>query len=123
MLSWSYRYRRYPPISGQSHSIGWRGLLVIGVLPALLVFYIRRYVKEPEIWAENRAIQREQRREVRAPLFDIFKLNVLGNTLNACWWMASGFVIGYSIGGLFPTYPIIAFFAINVSVSQRPRRL
>ena len=29
-------------------SIGWRGLLVIGVLPALVVVYIRRYVKEPE---------------------------------------------------------------------------
>ena len=29
---------------------------------------------------------------------------MLGNTLNACWWMASGFVVGYSIGGLFPTH-------------------
>jgi SHS family lactate transporter-like MFS transporter len=86
------------------NAIGWRGLLIMGVLPALVVVYIRQYVKEPEIWAQNRAIQREQQREVRAPLFNIFKLGVLGNTLNACWWMASGFVIGYSIGGLFPTY-------------------
>jgi MFS transporter, SHS family, lactate transporter len=85
-------------------AIGWRGLLILGVLPALLVVYVRRYVKEPEIWARNRTIQREQRREVRAPLLNIFKVNALGNTLNACWWMASGFVIGYSIGGLFPTY-------------------
>ena len=85
-------------------AIGWRGLLILGVLPALLVVYVRRYVKEPEIWAQNRTIQREQRREVRAPLLNIFKVSALGNTLNACWWMASGFVIGYSIGGLFPTY-------------------
>jgi SHS family lactate transporter-like MFS transporter len=85
-------------------AIGWRGLLILGVLPALLVVYVRRYVKEPEIWAQNRTIQREQKREVRAPLLNIFKANALGNTLNACWWMASGFVIGYSIGGLFPTY-------------------
>ena len=28
-------------------SIGWRGLLLIGVLPALLIVYIRKYVKEP----------------------------------------------------------------------------
>ena len=82
-------------------SIGWRGLLVMGVLPALAVVYIRRYVKEPEIWAQNRAIQREQKSEVRAPLFSIFKRDVLGNTLNACWWMASGFVVGYSIGACF----------------------
>ncbi len=85
-------------------AIGWRGLLVIGVLPALLVVYIRRYVKEPEVWVKNRAIQREQSREVRTPLFSIFKRGLLGNTMNACWWMASGFVIGYSIGGMFPTY-------------------
>jgi hypothetical protein len=35
-------------------SIGWRSLLIIGVLPALLVVYIRRYVKEPEVWVKNR---------------------------------------------------------------------
>ncbi len=59
-------------------SIGWRGLLIMGVLPALAVVYIRRYVKEPEIWTQNRAIQRERKSEVRAPLFAIFKRNVLG---------------------------------------------
>ena len=85
-------------------SIGWRGLLIMGVLPALVVVYVRRYVKEPEVWTQNRAIQRQQRREVRTPLFTIFKRKLLGNTLNACWWMASGFIIGYSIGGLFPSY-------------------
>ena len=85
-------------------SIGWRGLLIIGVLPALAVVYIRKYVKEPELWTKNRAIQRERKSEVRAPLFAIFKRNVLANTLNACWWMASGFVVAYSIGSLFPTH-------------------
>jgi SHS family lactate transporter-like MFS transporter len=29
---------------------------------------------------------------------------MLFNTLTACWWMASGFVTGYSQGGMFPTY-------------------
>ncbi len=85
-------------------AIGWRGLLVMGVLPALVVVYIRRFVKEPEIWAQNQAIQRDQQRAVRLPLLNIFKLNVLGNTLNACWWMASGFIVAYSIGSLFPTH-------------------
>jgi MFS transporter, SHS family, lactate transporter len=83
---------------------GWRGLLIIGVLPSLLIIYIRIYVKEPEVWAENRRIQRTQKREVRLPLFSIFKRNMIGNTATACWMMASAFVVGYSIGGLFPTY-------------------
>ena len=86
------------------NSIGWRGLLMIGVLPALAVVYIRKWVKEPEIWAQNRAIQRERKSEVRRPSFAIFKRNVLANKMNACWWMASGFVIAYSIGSLFPTH-------------------
>src|SRR5271156_5753472 len=85
-------------------SIGWRGLLWMGILPAFLIIYVREFVKEPAVWVEDRRIQRTQHREVRAPLFSIFKRQVLGNTLTACWFMASAFVIGYSIGGMFPTY-------------------
>jgi SHS family lactate transporter-like MFS transporter len=84
--------------------IGWRGLLWIGVLPALSIVYVRFFVKEPELWAENRRQQRTQHREVRAPLFSIFKRGMLVNTLTACWWMASAFVVGYSILALFPTH-------------------
>src|SRR6185312_4134260 len=46
-------------------SIGWRGLLWLGILPALAVVYVRYFVKEPAIWVENRRQQREQAREVR----------------------------------------------------------
>ena len=86
------------------NEIGWRGLLIIGVLPALLLFYIVPFVKEPAVWLENRRIQRTQKREVRLPLFSIFTRGMLFNTLTACWWMASGFVAAYSVGGMFPTY-------------------
>src|SRR6202048_3458158 len=85
-------------------SIGWRGLLMIGVLPALSIVYCRRFVKEPPVWVENRRLQRVQQREVHVPLLKIFKRVLLYNTLTACWWMASAFVVGYSVGGLFPTY-------------------
>src|SRR6202162_4464962 len=47
--------------------IGWRGLLWMGILPALAVVWVRKYVKEPEIWLENRRKQREQKHEVHAP--------------------------------------------------------
>src|ERR1700733_10211858 len=84
--------------------IGWRGLLWIGVLPALAIVYVRKFVNAPPIWLENRRLQREQHREVRVPLLTIFKGDLLGNTLTACWWMASSFVVGYSIGTLFATH-------------------
>jgi SHS family lactate transporter-like MFS transporter len=85
-------------------SIGWRGLLAMGILPAFLIIYVRIFVKEPKVWVENRRLQRAEHREVRAPLISIFKPAMLGNTLTACWWMASAFLVGYSIAALFPTY-------------------
>jgi MFS transporter, SHS family, lactate transporter len=84
--------------------LGWRGMLWIGIVPALSVVYIRYFVKEPEVWAENRKRQRVENREVRAPLLSIFKQGILGNTLTACWWIASGFVVYYSIMALFATH-------------------
>src|SRR5262249_9203000 len=52
---------------------GWRGLLWMGVLPALSFFYVRKFVNKPEVWVENRRKQRAEQREVKAPLLSIFK--------------------------------------------------
>jgi len=84
--------------------IGWRGMLWIGILPALSIIYIRYFVKEPPVWVENRRRQGAESREMRTPLFAIFKRGVLGNTLGACWFMASGFICWYSINSLFATH-------------------
>ena len=100
--------------------IGWRGMLWIGVLPALSVFYVRRYVKEPAVWVENRRLQRAQNREVRTPLISIFKRGLLLNTLTACWWMASNFILYYSLTALFVPHlqkdlnlsPTLAFWPV-----------
>jgi MFS transporter, SHS family, lactate transporter len=86
------------------NAIGWRGLLWLGVLPALVTLYIRKFVKEPEVWRENREKQRQQREEFKVPLLEIFRPRVLGNTLTACLWMGSGFVVYYTVFGLFPTH-------------------
>src|SRR5215475_5498788 len=84
--------------------IGWRGLLMAGLAPALLIIYIRLFVKEPEIWVENQRQQKEQNRQVRAPLFSIFKPTMLANTLTICLMMASAFVIYYANYALFATH-------------------
>src|SRR5437868_8266930 len=64
--------------------IGWRGLLWIGILPALAVVCIRYYVKEPEVWGTNKRIQRESKSRVKATLSPIIKRSLLLNTLTAC---------------------------------------
>ena len=35
--------------------LAWRVLFLIGVAPALLVFFVRRYVEEPDVYVESRA--------------------------------------------------------------------
>ena len=76
----------------------------LAIIPALAVVYVRYFVKEPEVWVKNRNIQRTQNREVKAPLLSIFKRGMIWNTLNCCWFMASGFVLYYSINVLFVTH-------------------
>src|SRR3569833_3531713 len=38
--------------------IGWRGMFMVGVIPALLVLYIRRTVPESPSWSRQAAVER-----------------------------------------------------------------
>ncbi|MBR0757180.1 MFS transporter [Bradyrhizobium jicamae] len=59
----------------------WRWMFVIGALPALLVFYLRRYVTEPEISAAARA--QHQAAGTGPALWEIFHGSILKTTLLA----------------------------------------
>jgi len=69
----------------------WRWMFVIGAMPALLVFYLRRYVKEPEIAAAARVKHAE---EGHPPLWEIFSGPILKTTILASL-MATGMQGGY----------------------------
>lgn len=84
--------------------LGWRGMLWMGVLPALAVVWIRIYVKESDVWTENQRQQKEQNAKVKVPLAAIFRKGVRLNTITCCWWLMSAFTVYYSIFGLFATY-------------------
>ena len=64
----------------------WRWMFVIGALPALLVFYIRRSVTEPEISAAARA--RQAATGDRPALWEIFTSPIIKTTI-----LASPFII------------------------------
>ena len=103
--SWGIGFLLSSAIYGLFYNyIGWRGMLLIGIVPALLIIYIRIFVKEPEVWVENRRLQRTQQREVRIPLLSIFKPALLRNTLSACVMMAAAFVVYYANYALFATH-------------------
>jgi SHS family lactate transporter-like MFS transporter len=69
--------------------IGWRGMFIVGALPALLVLYIRSQVEESPAWLQGRGAPREEGR------------------------MASG--IGSGIAGYFGVFLflIVLMFAFN----------
>jgi MFS family permease len=70
----------------------WRWMFAIGALPALLVFYLRRYVTEPEIAAATR--ERHAQTGAHPPLWEIFSGPVLKTTVLASL-MATGCQGGY----------------------------
>jgi MFS family permease len=72
--------------------IAWRWMFAIGALPALLVFYLRRYVTEPEIAAATRIKQAEA--NDRPQLWEIFTPAVIKTTILASL-MATGCQGGY----------------------------
>ncbi len=49
--------------------IGWRGMFIVGALPALLVIHIRSKVEESPAWVAGRAAKREEMREVASGIW------------------------------------------------------
>jgi MFS family permease len=72
--------------------IAWRWMFAIGALPALLVFYLRRYVTEPEIAVATRVSQAQAGN--RPALWEIFTPSVIKTTILASL-MATGCQGGY----------------------------
>jgi len=62
--SWSLGFLLSSAVYGAFYQyLGWRGMLWIGIVPAITVAFVRSFVKEPKVWVENRRLQREQNRE------------------------------------------------------------
>ena len=71
-------------------AFGWRAVFVVGILPAFLTIWVRRTVKEPDIWRDARS-----ERGSRSTLSMLFSnglapLTIALTIMNACtlfgWW-------------------------------------
>ncbi|HYL97884.1 MAG TPA: MFS transporter, partial [Blastocatellia bacterium] len=84
---------------------GWRWLFVAGVLPALLVVWIRRGVHEPKLWEQSKhpGVRKNN------PLAVIFHRDLIGKTMLATF-MSAAVMFGY--WGLFSWLP--AFLATPI---------
>ena len=82
--------------------LAWRILFWIGVLPALLILYIRRNLKDPEIYQANRARMKEEGNE--GSFLEIFSPKLLSTTLRASLLATGMMGAYYAITTWLPTY-------------------
>ncbi|KTT28275.1 MFS transporter, partial [Pseudomonas oryzihabitans] len=82
--------------------LAWRSLFWVGIVPALLVLYIRRYVPEPEVFQQTRA--RQQQSDTPVAFWHIFSPSLVRTTLLAsllCMGVQGGY---YAITTWLPAY-------------------
>ena len=71
-------------------AFGWRAVFFVGILPAFLTLWVRRHVREPEVW--QRAARERKATSTLARLFsrDLRPLTIALTLMNACtlfgWW-------------------------------------
>jgi MFS family permease len=81
---------------------GWRWLFAAGVLPALLIVWVRRHVPEPEVWVQRRAASGETSAPRANPFAVIFGRALLSRTLLATLLTAA---VMFAYWGLFTWLP------------------
>jgi len=80
-------------------SIGWRGMFIVGVIPALLVVYLRLQVKESPVWEASRAAPEGFVGSLRASIKGRLPLFLYVVVLMACFNSLS-----HGSQDLFPTF-------------------
>jgi MFS family permease len=82
--------------------VAWRALFWVGLTPALLVFFVRRYVKEPPIFAQTQ--QKLAAAGKKADFLEIFSPSMLRTTILTCL-LSTGAQGGiYAINTWLPTF-------------------
>ncbi len=76
-------------------AFGWRAVFFVGVLPALLVFWMQKGVEEPKIWREKKAPQ---------PLSTIFRGELARRTFFATAMNAATLFAWWGLFTWIPTY-------------------
>ncbi len=71
---------------------GWRAVFFVGIAPALITFWIRRSVKEPEVWKQSRMAVGGVKKNELLRLFEpgLFHFVLVATAVNAgtmfAWW-------------------------------------
>jgi MFS family permease len=86
------------------YNFGWRPLFFVGILPAILVYWIRRNVEEPEIFCKNKEAQLCSSTAVKTSWLDLFRGNLLKVTVVGTTFCIIGLGASYPLASWLPTY-------------------
>jgi SHS family lactate transporter-like MFS transporter len=103
MLS-SLVYQFGYPLVNHRPDLGWRAMLWIGVLPALMVFWIMSKVKESPVWLERQRHLRDRQERDRVSLGRLFQRDLLPVTIQTSVLMGAFIFSYHSITFWYPTF-------------------
>ena len=102
---------------------GWRAVFFVGIIPAIFTLWIRRSVKEPEMWTIQRVKQKLDVPREPFPLrLAIFLTAMNAATMFAWWglnlWVPSYLSLPSAQGGVGLSTETMAFFVVAMQVGM-----
>jgi SHS family lactate transporter-like MFS transporter len=91
------------PVVNTGTDMGWRVMLWIGILPALLVFFIMKGVKESPVWLDRQRHLKERSEKDSLSLVRLFRADLIATTLHTSILMGAFLFMYHSITYWYPT--------------------
>jgi len=95
------------PWGGDVFIHSWRVLFLVGILPAFLIFYIRRHVEEPEVWkkmSDMRKAKKLTERGQQFTLMQLFNRGIIRYTITATVLTSFCMIAYWGLNTWIPTY-------------------
>src|SRR5437867_4876981 len=93
----------YPLFSASNPELGWRTMLWLGILPACLVLFIVKGVKESPVWLERQRHLRERQEKDALSLGRLFRSDLVWTTIHTSILMGAFLFMYHSITYWYPT--------------------
>jgi SHS family lactate transporter-like MFS transporter len=90
-------------VVNRGSDLGWRFMLWIGILPAFLVFFIMKGVKESPVWLDRQRHLKERNQTDSLSLPRLFKRDLIATTLHTSMLMGAFLFMYHSITYWYPT--------------------
>jgi MFS family permease len=101
---------------------GWRAVFFVGIIPALFTLWIRRSVKEPEMWVRRAEVRRAEVRRAFPWKLAFFLAAMNAATMFAWWglnlWVPSYLSLPTTQGGVGLSTETMAMFVVAMQVGM-----